>query len=84
MEEEIVGGKITLRQLNEKSIQKLYDLIDSLDAHSDPDLIRSCIESLSKLNSSVKNSDILEKEESEEERAIKTKSSLVEAMLKGE
>lgn len=82
MEGEIVGGKITLRQLNEKSIQKLYDLIDSLDAHSDPDLIRSCIESLSKLNSSVKNSDILEKEESEEERLMQNKSALVGDLLK--
>lgn len=78
----MVGGEISLRRLNQKSIQKLYELIDSLDAHSDPDLIRSCIEALSKLNASVKNSDILEKEESAEERAMKNKSSIVEGLLR--
>lgn len=83
-EGEVVGGKVTLRQLNEKAVAKLYSLIDSLDAKSEPDLIQACVESLAKLNSSIKNSDILEKEESAEERAVKEKAGMVEALLKRE
>lgn len=82
MEGEIVGGKISLRQLNGKAIQKLYDLIDSLDAKSEPDMVRACVESLAKLNASTKGSDILEKEESAEERAVREKNSIVEGILK--
>lgn len=82
VEGETVGGKITLRQLNEKAVAKLYSLIDSLDAKSEPDLIQACVESLAKLNSSIKNSDILEKEVSKEERLMQNKSALVGDLLK--
>lgn len=57
-----------LSDLNTKVIQKLYELVDSLDAKSDPDMVRACVESLAKLNSSLKGSDILPQEESENER----------------
>ena len=84
-EGEVVGGKITLRQLNEKAMSKLHELIDSLDAKSEPDAVRACIESLAKLDTALKGSDILEKEESSEERAAREKSGVVEALLrKGE
>lgn len=81
-EGEVVGGKVTLRQLNEKAVQKLYELIDSLEAKSEPDLIRACVESLAKLNASTKGSDIFEKEISEEERLMQNKSALVGDLLK--
>lgn len=81
-EGEVVGGKVTLRQLNEKAISKLYELIESLEARSEPDMVRSCIESLAKLNQSVKGSDVLEKEVSEEERLMQNKSALVGDLLK--
>lgn len=70
MECEIIGGNPNprLSDLNNKVIQKLYDLVDSLDAKSDPDMVRACVESLAKLNSSLKGSDILPQEESAEER----------------
>lgn len=58
----------TLADLNKKAIQKLYELMDRLDSKSDPDMVRACVESLAKLNSSVKGSDILPQEETEEER----------------
>ncbi len=83
MDGEVVGGKITLRQLNEKAVSKLHELIDSLDAKSEPDAVRACIESLAKLDAALKGSDVLEKEETAEERALKTKSNLVEGMLRG-
>lgn len=70
MEVEIIGGNPNpkLSDLNSKVIQKLYELVDNLDAKSDPDMVRACVESLAKLNSSLKGSDILPQEESEEDR----------------
>lgn len=70
MDVEIIGGNPSpsLADLNKKAIQKLYELMDSLDGKSDPDMVRACVESLAKLNSSVKGSDILPQEETEEER----------------
>lgn len=70
MEGEIISGNPNpkLSDLNTKVIQKLYELVDSLDAKSDPDMVRACVESLAKLNSSLKGSDILPQEESELER----------------
>lgn len=81
-EGETVGKPVTLRQLNEKAVQKLHDLIDSLDAKSEPELIQACVESLAKLDSALKNSDILEKELSDEEKLMQNKSALVGDLLK--
>ena len=83
MECEIIGGNPNpkLADLNNKVIQKLYDLVDSLDAKSDPDMVRACVESLAKLNSSLKGSDILPQEESEAERAARiSKEAIKEAL----
>lgn len=69
-EGEIIGGNPnpTLADLNTKAIQKLYELMDRLDGKSDPDMVRACVESLAKLNSSIKGSDILGREETESEK----------------
>ena len=80
---EIVGGNPNpkLSDLNNKVIQKLYDLVDSLDAKSDPDMVRACVESLAKLNSSLKGSDILPQEETpEEKRERENKETIMEAL----
>lgn len=71
MDVEIISGNPNpkLSDLNNKVIQKLYDLVDGLDAKSDPDMVRACVESLAKLNSSLKGSSILPQEETEAERA---------------
>ena len=83
MEYEVIGGNPNpkLSDLNNKVIQKLYDLVDSLDAKSDPDMVRACVESLAKLNSSLKGSDILPQEETLEERKEReTKETIMEAL----
>lgn len=83
MEAEIIGGNVnpTLADLNKKAVQKLYELMDSLDGKSNPDMIRACVESLAKLNSSIKGSDILPSEESEQERKEReTKETIMEAL----
>lgn len=84
MECEIIGGNPNpkLSDLNNKVIQKLYDLVDSLDAKSDPDMVRACVESLAKLNSSLKGSDILPQEESEQERQDRLNKEAIQEAIK--
>lgn len=85
MDYEIIGGNPspTLADLNQKAIQKLYELTDSLDAKSAPDMVRACVESLAKLNSSIKGSDILPQEESEVERNERLTSQTIKEALQG-
>lgn len=83
MDYEVIGGikNPKLSDLNNKAISKLYELLDGLDAKSDPDLVRAIVESLAKLNSSLKGSDILPQEESAEERkAREAQETIMEAM----
>lgn len=83
MEAEIISGdpNPSLAKLNNKVIQKLYELVDGLDSKSEPDMVRACVESLAKLNSSLKGSDILPQGETEEERREReNKETIMEAM----
>jgi len=83
MDVEIIGGNPNpkLADLNNKVIQKLYELVDSLDSKSEPDMVRACVESLAKLNSSLQGSDILPQEESETERREReTQETIMEAL----
>ena len=80
-EGELVGGKKNIRDLNDKAVEKLYELLDSLDSKSEPDMVRACIESLAKLNQSVKGNDVLATE-SDEDRKAREKTNIVEGLLK--
>lgn len=84
MDYEVIGGNPNpkLSDLNNKVIQKLYDLVDSLDAKSDPDMVRACVESLAKLNSSLKGSDILPQEESEQEKQDRLNKEAIQEAIK--
>ena len=83
MEFEVIGGNPspTIADLNKKAIQKLYELMDSLDGKSDPDMVRACVESLAKLNSSIKGSDILPQEETAEEKAEREQREAIERAM---
>lgn len=83
MEVEIIGGNPNpkLSDLNNKAIAKLYELMDGLDAKSDPDMVRACVESLAKLNSSLKGSGILPQEETEAERAERLSAQAIKEAL---
>ena len=85
MEGEIIGGNPSpsLSDLNKKAIQKLYELMDSLDGKSDPDMVRACVESLAKLNSSIKGSSILPQEETDEERAERLSAEAIKEAMNG-
>ena len=86
MEVEIIGGNTnpSLTDLNKRAIKKLYELLDGLDAKSDPDLVRAIVESLAKLNSSVKGSGILPQEETAEERAERLNAEAIAKAMGGE
>ena len=85
MEVEIISRNPNpnLADLNKKAIQKLYELLDSLDGKSDPDMVRACVESLAKLNSSVKGSDILPQDETPEERAEREAREAIVGVMNG-
>lgn len=74
----------SLSDLNRKAIQKLYELVDSFDTKTSSEMIQSCTESIAKLNSSLKGSDILPKEETPEERADRRQKEMFGSILKGE
>lgn len=80
-EGEVVGAKKSIRDLNDKAVEKLYELLDSLDSSSEPDMVRACVESLAKLNQSVKGNDALVTE-TDEERKAREKSNIVEGLLR--
>lgn len=86
MDVEVIGGNPnpSLADLNQKAVQKLYELMDSLDGKSDPDMVRACVESLAKLNSSIKGSNILPQEESETEKNERVASQTIKEALLGE
>lgn len=86
MEVEIIGGNKnpSLADLNKKAVQKLYELMDGLDGKSDPDLVRACVESLAKLNSSVKGSGILPQDETPKQRAEREAQEAIAKAMGGE
>ena len=86
MDVEIISNNPSpsLADLNKKAVQKLYELMDSLDGKSDPDMVRACVESLAKLNSSIKGSDILPQEETAEERAERLNAEAIAKAMGGE
>ena len=86
---EVVEGELcgnpspTLRELNEKAIKSLYDLLDTFnsDQKADPAMVTAVTDAISKLNNSLRSSDILPKEETEAERKEReTKEALASAM----
>lgn len=86
---EVIEGELcgnpspSLRELNEKAIKTLYDLLDKMspDSKTDPAMVTAVTDAISKLNNSLRSSDILPKEETEAERRDReTKEALASAM----
>ena len=85
MDYEVIGGNTspTIKDLNQKAIKTLYDLLDNLspDGKNDPDMVTAVTDAIAKLNTSLKNSDILPQEESFDERkAREERDAIKEAM----
>lgn len=85
MEYEVIGGNTspTIKDLNQKAIKTLYDLLDNLspDGKNDPDMVTAVTDAIAKLNTSLRNSGILPQEESAEERkAREAQETIMEAL----
>ncbi len=85
MDVEIIGGNTapTIKDLNNKAIKTLYDLLDRLTPESkgDPAMVTAVTDAIAKLNTSLKNSDILPQEESVEDRkAREAQETIMEAL----
>lgn len=85
MDVEIIGGKInpTIKDLNQKAISTLYNLLDKLgpDEKGDPEMVTAVTDAIAKLNTSLRNSGILPQEETEAERREReTQETIMEAL----
>lgn len=71
----------SIRTVNENLLFKLNDLIDSIDGKSDPEMVRAVTESVAKLNTSLKGSDIFPPEETEKQRAEREAAATLEGIM---
>lgn len=58
----------TIEDVNTKLLDKLEELIDTIDVKTDPDMVKVITESVAKLNASLKGNDIFAPKETEEEK----------------
>jgi hypothetical protein len=88
MDYEIIGGNTspTIKDLNQKAIKTLYDLLDNLspDGKNDPDMVTAVTDAIAKLNTSLRNSGILPQDESEAEKREKLSAQAIKEVLQGE
>lgn len=72
MDYEVISGNPnpTIKDLNNKAIKTLYDLLDKLgpDEKGNPAMVTAVTDAIAKLNTSLRNNDILPQEESDKER----------------
>ena len=84
MDGEVIEAKLndtSLETVNRHLLKKLDDLIESVDAKSNPELVKVLTESVAKLNSSFKGNDIFAPQETPEERAAREQKEVLEGML---
>lgn len=81
LEGQVVGASHSLEQLNGKVIDKLYDLADSLDEKSEPDMVLAVTKGLSQLNASIRGNNIFTPQETPEERAAREQVSVIKEMV---
>ena len=88
MDVEIIGGKInpTIKDLNQKAISTLYNLLDKLgpDEKGDPEMVTAVTDAIAKLNTSLRNSGILPQEETPEQRAERETQAAIARAMGGE
>lgn len=85
MDYEVISGNPnpTIKDLNNKAIKTLYDLLDKLgpDEKGNPAMVTAVTDAIAKLNTSLRNNDILPQEESaEEKKAREAQETIKEAL----
>lgn len=78
---EVQGASHSLEELNGKVIDKLYDLANSLDEKSEPDMVLAVTKGLSQLNASIRGNNIFTPQETAEERKAREQSAIIEEMV---
>jgi hypothetical protein len=84
MDGEVIEAKVkdtSLETVNRHLLTKLDDLIESVDAKSNPELVKVLTESVAKLNSSFKGNEIFAPQETAEERVAREQKEVLEGML---
>lgn len=86
MESEVYEAKLqeaSLESVNRHMLNKLDELIESIDAKSNPEMVKVLTESVAKLNTSFKGNDIFAPQETPEQRAEREQKEVLEGVLKG-
>ncbi len=84
MDGEVIEAKVkdtSLETVNRHLLTKLDELIESVDAKSNPELVKVLTESVAKLNSSFKGNEIFAPQETAEERVAREQKEVLEGML---
>lgn len=73
----------SLETLNKNLLNKLNELVESVDPKTNPELLKVLTESIAKLNASYKGNDIFAPQETPEQRAARERKEVLEGVLKG-
>lgn len=87
MDAEVIDVKIrstSIETVNQHLLNKLDDLIESIDPKSDPEMVKVLTESVAKLNTSLRGNDIFTPKETEEERRDREQREVLEGVMSGE
>lgn len=73
----------SIEDVNRHLLNKLDDLIESVDPKTDPELVKVLTESVAKLNTSLRGNDIFAPQETAEERREREAREAVTGVLRG-
>lgn len=86
MDGEVIEAKVneaSIESVNKHLLNKLDDLIESVDAKTNPELVKVLTESVAKLNTSFRGNDIFAPQETDEQRREKEATEALVNAMKG-
>ena len=87
MDGEVIEARVestSLETVNRHMLNKLDELIESVDAKTNPELVKFLTESVAKLNSSFKGNNIFAPQETDEQRREREQREILEGVMSGE
>jgi len=87
MDGEVIETRVestSLETVNRHMLNKLDELIESVDAKTNPELVKVLTESVAKLNSSFKGNNIFAPQETDEQRREREQREILEGVMSGE
>jgi len=73
----------TIEDVNTKLLDKLEELIDTVDVSTNPELVKVITEAVAKLNASLRGNDIFTPRETDEERKEREAKEALEGVMNG-